>query len=218
MSDAYREREAAVLAALLPNLEAEGYQVFVEPSPMILPPFLHATRPDAIAIRPDRKLAIEIVPNGEAAGDRVRRLHAAFSTHPEWEFRVIYAPPLQREPAIEVATRDAIIANLDRVLDIYDASVPVAGLLTGWAVFEAAARTLMPEQVGRPQAPAQLLERLAFEGFVTPDEADHLRRLAQLRNKAAHGGLAVAVTREDMGDLVQATRAVLAQAPGGLPP
>jgi hypothetical protein len=54
-------REVDVLESILPRYEAEGFEVFVHPSPSILPPFMQSYRPDAIALKPDKKVAIEVV-------------------------------------------------------------------------------------------------------------------------------------------------------------
>ena len=41
--------------------------------------------------------------------------------------------------------------------------------------------------IRRPQRPASLVEALASEGYVTPDEADSLRAAILIRNAAVHG-------------------------------
>jgi uncharacterized protein YutE (UPF0331/DUF86 family) len=85
-------------------------------------------------------------------------------------------------------------------------------------VFEAAARGLIPGNLGRPQTPERLLEILASEGYITPGEADALRTLGQLRNDAAHGRLDAAITRDQLADLVSVTRTLLELSEGGAAP
>ena len=53
--------EADVLQAVLPRLEEEGYAVYLHPNRPLVPPFLKDYVPDAIALRADKSLAIEIV-------------------------------------------------------------------------------------------------------------------------------------------------------------
>ena len=84
-----------------------------------------------------------------------------------------------------------------------------AALLTGWAVFEAAARALLPSSLIRPQPPARLIETLASEGYVTPDEADMLRRISRTRNELAHGRLDLTPSRDDVAMLIAVTRSML---------
>jgi hypothetical protein len=54
-------RERDFLENLLPQYEAEGFSVFLHPSSTMLPTFMERYRPGAIAIKPDKKIAIEVV-------------------------------------------------------------------------------------------------------------------------------------------------------------
>jgi hypothetical protein len=45
-------RESDILETVLAGYEAEGFDVFLHPSPSVLPAFLKTARPDAIAVRP----------------------------------------------------------------------------------------------------------------------------------------------------------------------
>jgi len=202
-------REAAVLQAILPQLEAEGFQVFPHPSRKLLPPFLSAYHPDAIALKGDQKVAIEIMPSGGRADGKLERLRKLFSAHPDWEFRVVYAPARTLEPSIPVASQATIEDQLRRIEENFDAAGPAASLLIAWAAFEAAARSLAPNDLIQPQSPAQLLEIMASGGYITPDEADILQILARLRNEAAHGRMDISLSRNDLERIIQITRTVL---------
>ncbi len=209
MSSTYSQLEAAAFQTLLPQLEAEGFEVFFHPLRTMLPPFLRTFQPDAIALKGDRKIAIEIIlssGNGEAKLDRLREL---FSQHADWELRVVYAPPRIPEQNISVPSRELIEDQLKRVIAAFDAIGPTASLLIAWSVFEATARSLIPDDLGRPQTPASLIEILASGGYITPEEAEILRQLGQLRNEAAHGRLDVKLTREDISELVRITETIL---------
>lgn len=72
----------------------------------------------------------------------------------------------------------------------------VASLLMGWAVLEALARFALVDQLAKPQTPGSVLERLAFEGYVSPSEADQIRTLVALRNKLAHGDLTIRLNQD----------------------
>src|SRR5260221_14654211 len=85
--------ESEVLSGLVPELEAEGYEVFLHPGPPLAPSFLGSVRPDAIAIRGDKKLLIEIVRAGGRAEKRLDFVERLVSDHPEWELRVILVSP-----------------------------------------------------------------------------------------------------------------------------
>jgi hypothetical protein len=209
MSATGTRTEAAVLQAVLPQLEAQGFRVSPHPSRTILPAFLQGYHPDAIALKGDKKIAIQVVPSAGPLEPRLERLRQALLEHGDWEFRIVYAPPLGSEADIAVQSRTAIEDQLARITKTFDEAGPAMSLLAGWAALEAAARLLMPDALGGPQTPARLLEALAFDGYVTPEEADLLRRLGRLRNAAAHGGLDVAVTSGEIDGLVGITRTLL---------
>ena len=210
MSLAQNQSVGVILQMLLPNLEAEGFQVFLHPSRAVLPPFMRGYQPDAIAMKANKKVAIEVVLRPNQAASHGKNLQAMFQGHPDWELRMVYAPPGHAAQEIAVKPKDLVVETLDRVLTIFDEAGPVPALLTGWSVFEAAARTLLPANLARPQPAARLLEVLASDGYLTPDEADAVRRLGRMRDEAAHGGLDIVLTRDDLDKLVSATRVLLA--------
>jgi hypothetical protein len=181
--------EPDVLDAVLADYEAEGFDVFVDPSPAVLPAFLRKHRPDAVAMRPDRKIAIEIKRSERQQNDQVDQLRELVSTHPEWELRVFYVVPRSSVDAIDIATPLAIDRAIQQVERFKNAYPPGSSLIIGWSVLEAIARSILPTQLGRAQPATRLVEVLATEGLVTPSEADALRTVAAVRNVTAHGKL-----------------------------
>ena len=72
-------QEQAALEALLPQLEEEGFTVFLQPPDSMLPEVLHRSyRPDAIALKEGKKLAIEVVSGADQKG-KVERLREVFA-------------------------------------------------------------------------------------------------------------------------------------------
>jgi hypothetical protein len=207
------DRERAVLDAVAPQLEAEGYQVFIQPSNSALPPFLKGRRPDAIAVKPGHKIAIEVISEGADRG-KLKDLQGLFAAQREWELRVFYAPPREKGPrSLHVAPRQAIRQTLDSIPILNDSAGRVPALLVAWAAFEAAGRALVPDRLADPQRPSQLVEVLAAEGHITPNEADLLRELIPLRNRAAHGELDVRISSVQLRKLVAIIEGLLAQPP-----
>jgi hypothetical protein len=205
--------ERAVLEAVAPRLEAEGYRVLIQPPSSALPPFLKGKRPDAIAIKPGHNIAIEVM-SDRADRAKLKQLQGIFAAQPEWELRVFYAPPREgTSRSLHVAPREAITQALDSIPALSDSAGRVPALLVAWAAFEAAGRALVPDRLGDPQRPSQLVEVLAAEGHITPKEADLLRALIPLRNRAAHGELDVRVTSAQLGKLVAIVNGLLAPAP-----
>ena len=214
MSASSSRIEEAALQTVVPSLEAEGFQVFVQPSGQILPAFMSRFRPDAIAIRPDKKVALEVMGASATSNlqkERVRLLQIMFAEHPDWELRIIYAPEHELAEMIPVSPREAIEAHLVHIERAYDAMGPATALLAAWAAFEAAARALAPDAFGRPQPALRLVEGLAGQGHITPDEADLVRQLSRMMAQIAHGRLDLVPAREQIGSLIRVIREMLSQ-------
>jgi hypothetical protein len=161
----------------------------VNPSPSILPPFMQTYRPDAVALRSDKKIAIEVVRPGGTSGQKVRDLQSLFAPQRDWELRVFYVSSLPSEEALAVASRSAINCAIQRVLDLRRDGHKLPALVMAWSALEALGRALLPDQLRRPQTPARLIEVLASVGHVTPQEAETLRAAISMRNAAVHGGV-----------------------------
>lgn len=194
--------EREVIDLVLPRLQAEGYDVYVHPSPSILPPFMQSYRPDAIALKKDKKIAIEVIQGGDNATQKVQHLQSLFADQEDWQLQVIYAPPLSSKSKLMVASRALIRNTIGRVEELRLAGDRLAALMMAWATFEAIGRALLPAQLGRPQTPARLVEVLASEGIVTPEEADVLRQASSIRNAVAHGGIDTIVDDELLGRVI----------------
>jgi hypothetical protein len=194
--------EEVLLESLLSRYEGEGFTVVAHPSSSILPPFMGKYRPDAIALGPQKKIAIEVKREGAPAKALVG-ISQLFAHHPDWELRVHYLSSIPTEE-VPGPTTTSIANFLQEISKLKAEKHLAAGLLVGWSTLEAIGRALLPEKLGRPQTAARLVEVLASEGLVTPDEADDLRHIARLRNAAAHGHLEGAVDAEDIDKLTTA--------------
>ena len=203
--------EAAVMEKLVPELEADGFQVFPHPDKLLVPPFLGPYSPDVIALREDRKLAIEIADRKGIAEQRVEELARLFRDRPDWEFRIIWINSLPVEPVLEPQTMSDIESTVTEVEDLIGASHHRAAFLLSWAVLEAFGRAVLEEKFKRPQTPGRLIEVMAQEGVVTPDEADSLRRLSNLRNKLVHGELDARVTESETRRMAELLKSLIGE-------
>ena len=194
----YEASEATLLESVLPELEAEGFEVFANPSPPLLPPFMRDHSPDAIALRKDKKLAIEVLHEGAPSNRRLDRLRELFALHKDWELRVYWISPSSTTREIAAASRNVIEQSIKAVEDLVADGRTAPALLMAWATLEAIGRAVLPDKLQRPQPPGRLTEVLAAEGYVTPTEADHLRRLAENRSHLIHGGLETSVHEADL--------------------
>src|SRR5260370_12883527 len=104
--------EATLLESILPDLESEGFEVFANPSAPLLPPFMRDHSPDAIALRKDKKLAIEVLHEGAPSNRRLDRLRELFSQHKDWELRVYWINPSSTGSEIAGASRNVIEQSL----------------------------------------------------------------------------------------------------------
>jgi uncharacterized protein YutE (UPF0331/DUF86 family) len=190
--------ESDLLEGVLPDLEAEGFEVFSNPAPHMLPPFLRAHRPDAVALRKDKKLAIEFLREGAPSNGRLDKLREALAEHKDWELRVYWVNPSGSRTTVESVSRSAIEQSIASIEQLTAEGRARPALLMAWATFEAIGRALLPDRFRNAQTPGRLVEVLAMEGFLTPTEADEVRRLAESRNQLIHGGLDTAVSEADL--------------------
>jgi hypothetical protein len=205
-------RERDFLESLIAGYEAEGFSVFQHPSREMLPPFMRGHQPDAIALKDDKKIAIEVKRDAGRQAARVEQLQQIFAEHPEWELRVYYIPGRAEEEDIEASDLSEIEAALAEVDQLKRTGHFRAALMMAWAALEAAGRALLPKNLSRPQPANKLIEALASEGVVTPTEADSLRKAVELRNAATHGHFARPVTARQVDRVAATARLVAALA------
>jgi uncharacterized protein YutE (UPF0331/DUF86 family) len=201
-------QEADVLENIVPQLEAEGFEVYTRPSASLLPPFMQPYPPDAIALRDDKKLAIEVVRKGPTAQERLGKLRELLTGRRDWELRVYWISPSNAPEPIDRASGqeiDRAIKTIEQLMG--DGSLGPA-LLMAWAALEALGRALLPGRLARPQTAGRLVEALAGDGCITPTEADLLRALAKVRNQLAHGGLRARIASKDIKKLAAILRAL----------
>jgi len=207
-----------LLENLLPQYQAEGFEVYVNPSPSILPPFMQEYRPDAVALRPDRKIAIEVVRPTETSDRKVRDLKSLFAAHADWELRVFYISSLAPDKGLEVVSRAAIRSSIERVRNLKSVGHLLPALIMAWATLEGIGRALLPEQLRRPQTPRRLVEVLAEAGYITPEEADLLRPAISSRNEAVHGRVDLAVDENQLDQFVAVLETLTTFLPEDRPP
>jgi REase_AHJR-like len=193
--------EAEVLRGVIPELVAEGYDVFVNPRPPLAPAFLGDLRPDAIAIRDDKKLVVEIV-SFPGADKKLERIRTVLKDQPNWELKVVVLSPATAPDVLPVQTPDVIRQRVSEMQELAATGHFGPALLLGWAAFEASSRKLLAEQFKRPQTPGRLVSVLASDGYLTPSEADRLRELAGKRNALIHGELEAEIGAGDVQELI----------------
>lgn len=201
-------READILENIVPELEAEGYEVYSQPAVSLLPSFMQSYRPDAIALREDKKLAIEVLRKGSSE-KRLEKLRELLAGRRDWELRVYWISPSNTPLPVERAARKDIEQTIQRIEQLATQGHYAPALLIAWAALEAVARALVPDKIARPQTSGRLIEVLASGGYVTPNEADRLRELGGARNSLSHGALRTKVAAKDIKSLAAILKALL---------
>jgi uncharacterized protein YutE (UPF0331/DUF86 family) len=199
-------REDAFLENVLPRYIAEGFTVVRHPSPTLLPSFMGKYRPDAIALKAQKKIAIEVkhdVPSTQANVSKISRL---FDEHPDWELKVYYLPKFVQERNLEPPTQQTVEDTIAEIENLKADGHIAAALMMAWAALEATSRALLPQRLARAQPAGRLVEVLASEGLLTPIEADPLHRAVVLRNAVVHGDFGVEITAERIDELVTSLR------------
>ena len=175
-----------------------------------MPGFLKGFHPDAIAVGMKPSLAIEVVGGqGAAAEEKVRRLKAAFEGQDDWRLEVVYLGP--DGAPLAPASRTEVLAALRRAKALAD-SEPAAAFLMSWATLEAIARILQPDLASRSLAALTVVDLLVAYGHVTQEDGLKLRRLANARNRVAHGQIDAAPARDDIRDLCKLGEELIAGA------
>lgn len=196
--------ENVVLERLVPDLKSQGYDVFVHPGRQMVPPFLGAYAPDVIALRGDKNLVIEIKHRGSGRAENfLQEVAKRFEGQTGWEFRVVWVNPSETEDGLTLQSPETIAKRLKEISGLLEVGFVDSAMLLSWATFEAIGRKLMTREFTRPQTPGRLIQVLAKEGHITPDDSDLLRKLADARNRFIHGELTVAASRSDVESFIR---------------
>ena len=196
------EREVAILDRVRAQLEAERYEVILQPSPLSLPDFLQDLRPDGVAHRGDKHIVIEIVSRALKTEARIRMLRHALTNQEGWQLRVIWTSGHTVPRSPEIPSHSSIRATLEEIDSLMETGHLRPALLLAWASLEALGRTLIPSALEKPQTPRRLVEYLAEGGYLDRAEASYLRRLSEGRNRLIHGDLDTDVTRDEVREMI----------------
>jgi uncharacterized protein YutE (UPF0331/DUF86 family) len=168
-----------------------------------LPAFLREIRPDAIALSEKKNLAIEIARDTSEARQHLQQLSSQIRGQPKWELRVFWVSPTASRATFTVQPLANLRERIEEAKKLLAEGHRGSALLIGWATFEAICRALMPGSFKFPQTPARLVEVISSEGYITPDEADRIRFLAQARNGFIHGNLDIPMDTEEIAFFIE---------------
>lgn len=185
-----------MLERLRESYEQDGYEFFLQPSPNLLPRFLSGFRPDAIALKGDEKLIIEVKASERPQwSGLIKRLSEAMKGHPDWQLRLhTYQPATDDVQSIPIPDPALLRERVKELEALCDSGHARAALLLSWSILEAIVRGIMSARglhQGGLLSRRGIVQFLEMDGLVTGDEIAALRRQAELGNRVAHGDLTV---------------------------
>lgn len=206
-----------MLERLRESYEQDGYAFFSQPSSDLLPRFLSGFRPDAIALKGDEKLIIEVKTSERPQwSTTLKRLSEAMKGHPEWQLRLhAYQPETDDIQAIQSPDPALLRERIQELEALLDSGHARAAQLLSWSILEAIVRGIMATRGLNPGARLSrrgIVQFLEMDGLITDEDIPTLRRQAALGDRIAHGDLAVVLDRGTSEWLVRMVR-TLAAAP-----
>ncbi len=204
------EAERHFVESLRARYEEAGFAFQIEPVADQLPDFMGSYRPDAVARKPGRNVAIDVRRSGpsEPPLPAIRRL---FEGHPDWHLHVaVMADDSLGAAAILRAEPADIGRQVAEIRTLHATGHRRAAFILAWALLEAALRTRRND-VDRASPPGTLVQALAMNGLIEPDAEHALRSLVGLRDRIVHGDLVAEPTAEDIALLLAAVENVLSE-------
>lgn len=202
--------ERRVLELLRQQYEDEGYEFRVRPEAESLPDFMEDYVPDAIAVKGQMGVAIEVKGRRMLSTERrLREVGKRFRDQRDWQLRVVYAdefetglPGTSGEPEIRID-----LGSAENLLGMNETR---AALVMAWSALEAAVR-LIARRTGEkpPRNAREAIEALEHLGILPFESADELRRNYGLRSQVVHGEFGMPVTADAVLPVLQAARQTL---------
>jgi hypothetical protein len=195
-----QDSEKQFLEGLRARYEDEGFTFSAHPGSAQLPEFLGSYRPDALAQRPGRNIAIEVKRRQSASEARaLRDIRRLFEGRADWQFHVVFmgADPLESLtiPAYGAAT---VLNDLGKIRSLIGQGHHRAAYILAWSLLEATARTLNDEPSGHSSTPDAVVQTLATNGYIEPEMERQMRSLIDLRNRIVHGDLGAEPTAAEV--------------------
>jgi uncharacterized protein YutE (UPF0331/DUF86 family) len=211
-------RERVVLERLRDRYEHQGYSFYTYPPRELLPTFLGQYRPDAVAMKDDGGVVIEIKDH-MANKTRLSELARLFAGQSGWHLSIVTLDDSPGEELIRPYSEDRIEKALKEIEQLSRSGETRAAFILAWAAWEAAGRNLLgrkaSESIG-PIAPAQMAETLTQEGWLDEGSARRLWDLARIRNAIIHGDLDKDVDQHTVEFVNAVTRGLLQHVSQGL--
>lgn len=206
----FPEAETAFLENMRSEFETRGYRFVVHPRPSELPDFFASYVPDAVALRADGNVAIELKSRETPANQQsLQRIRQLLEGQTGWQLRVAYMGGEGLARQIPVSTRESILDQVREVAALEATGNVRAAFVIAWSLLEAALNSARPNADKRPRTPATIVQTLAMEGLIPEQLEVSLRPLTDLLNRVVHGDLTAEPSQADVGTVLLAVRKVL---------
>ncbi|AWN41555.1 HepT-like ribonuclease domain-containing protein [Methylobacterium durans] len=211
MAQEFQETERHFIERLRPHYEAKGYDFVPYPGPDRLPEFMGGYRPDAIALKGDHKIAIEVKNRKTPHADlSLKRIQQLFERHHDWQLRIMFVGgDTQAGISIPASTPEIVRRHLTEVTELIKHAQPRAAFLVGWSLLEAIARIVEPASDKRPYSPGTIIQTLAMNGYIDPEVEGKVRSLISMRNRIVHGDLETEPSKMELDLLLKVIVSIL---------
>ncbi len=209
------EREVDILQRLQLAYEERGYTFQANPSHEALPSFLSNYRPDAIAVKGDEKVIIEVKSRKTRASEfLLSELQKRISQEKDWRLDVVYASMSPEDSLnISIPQLERINQQLKEIEELTTKGHVRAAFILSWSLLEAALNRLNADEINHARNPGQVVQALATRGFLDRGAEQILRQLAQLRNRIVHGDLDANAEQKDVAQVLNAVQQTLVKNP-----
>lgn len=184
------------IETLRARYETKGFAFIVDPEAPELPAFMKSYRPDAIASKSGRNVAIAIKGRQSSTALRsLQQIRRLFDDQPDWQLDVVFAGgSTMRMPVISSAK---VLDHKREILALSADGHRRAALVMAWSLLEAALQSIGIAE-NKARSAVSVLDVLASEGYVEPDMERRLRPLVELRDRIVHGDVLAEPTVEDV--------------------
>lgn len=197
--------ERSALEIVRNELERQGYTVILEPRGTTLPVELQGIQPDAIALRNEEKLVITVkVGRGSRTAPVDDNTHVILQANKAgWGHLLYFVNSPSDSEGPRLASKFQIAKSIEEIEQLRDRGHLSVALLASWATLEAIARATQPASFAKAQTPKRIVDVLARDGILTPDQGDFLRSMASVRNAFVHGDLLAVPEEKEVGRFLE---------------
>jgi len=193
MTSIFAEKEEEAIRAVAARYKSRGYDVVVQPGPVLLPVPLKQFRPDLLAKNAKEKVVVEVRSKATLTdATPAKRMAQTIESMPGWRLElVVVNPELQSSvPARgEALSSKQIVARTDEAKTLASKGHLSAAFLMSWSAAEAVLRRIASRNGldTSGYSPAALYKELYSIGVISRRAYETFAEAIQARNSLVHG-------------------------------